>query len=332
MKLSILQGILLIGASLLSCCAYGQKSPTMSSKPSFPFLLKDMGGGYVVVFVAPEYYNKNNLEQLFLWHHQNHLKSRNLQSDVFTDKQRMNEFLEKWEKSKPTFMNTSVAGERIHTDAMVVTPNQRTPWDAQCLRVTSDPLLEKNADPTSKGFDLSYRYAPDLNQPNITKTVILRGSTWTEGKFNLQTQEVSDRTSKIIITAYDLYNVEPFSRYYTFSWQTAKNNYLQTRIIFNIRQDEVVQPPINQVKILNDSIVFVYMGWMYSVTTNGGGTWQLWDAEKDLPNWHCCDPSLIQRVEIHLDGSGTMALKPNPQRLGEVLTLHTKDFGQHWAK
>src|SRR5262245_51359833 len=203
--------------------------------------------------------------------------------------------------------------------------------DATCLRCPSEPLLEHDADPSSSGSNLALRYAPDLKQPNVTKTIVLRGSTWTEGKYNLETQEVIGPTDKITVTAYNIYNVDPLGRYYTFSYHTAKDNYQYGRIIFNFRQDEAILPPINQVRFITDAVVYVYMGWMFSVTTDAGKTWRLWDAEKVLPGWKCCDPLLIRDVSISTQGSGTMTLRPEPRQPEKLLYLHTNDFGRHWA-
>lgn len=73
------------------------------------------------------------------------------------------------------------------------------------------------------------------------------------------------------------------------------------------------------------------MGWVHGVTTDGAVTWSIWNAEKDLPNWACCNYGLIQEVHIAADGHGIMNLNPIPQRQGEVSHLETKDFGMHWT-
>jgi len=72
------------------------------------------------------------------------------------------------------------------------------------------------------------------------------------------------------------------------------------------------------------------MGWMFAVTTDGGATWSVWDAKKDLPNWQCCNYGLIKDVRLDSKGTGVMILNPIPQRRGEVPELHTNDFGRHW--
>jgi hypothetical protein len=86
----------------------------------------------------------------------------------------------------------------------------------------------------------------------------------------------------------------------------------------------------DQVRFVNAQVGYAFMGWMYAVTTDGGRNWSVWNAEKDLPKWDCCNYRLISAVNIDVNGSGTMILNPIPQRQGEVRQLHTKDFGHHW--
>jgi len=100
--------------------------------------------------------------------------------------------------------------------------------------------------------------------------------------------------------------------------------------IMTFRHDDPVPIPRDQVRFVNDRVGYVFMGWMYAVTTDGGATWSVWNAEKDLPTWDCCNYRLIGSVNIEAGGTGTMALNPIPQRQGEVPRLSTKDFGRHW--
>lgn len=297
------------------------ESAKTKDKPNFPFTVQECKDR-VCVYLAPMHYHKRSLEDICLWFHRNNLSARNLDVYFFTDEARMKFF-----KNDSRYPFDELEG-KITGGA---SSSRRTMYDATCSRCPSEPLLESEADPSSSGSDLTLIYAPDLNQPNVEKTVVLRGSTWTEGKYNLETQEVIGPTDKITVTAYNTYNVDPPGRYYTFSYHTAKDNYQYGRIIFNFRQDKAILPPINQVRFITDAVVYVYMGWMYSVTTDAGKTWRLWDAEKDLPGWKCCDPLLIRDVSISTQGSGTMTLRPDSGQPEKLLYLRTNDFGRHWA-
>jgi hypothetical protein len=116
--------------------------------------------------------------------------------------------------------------------------------------------------------------------------------------------------------------------YYVFrSAPSASNDW---REIMTFRHDDPNPIPRDQVRFVNDRVGYVFMGWMYAVTLDGGGTWSVWNADTELPKWECCPYGLIGDVNIEPDGTGTMILHPIPKRQGEVPRLHTKDFGQHW--
>jgi hypothetical protein len=294
-------------------------------KPNFPFTTQDCPEG-VCVYLAPKYYQKRSLEDICLWFHRNQLGKRDLAVFFFTDEALMKSFIDDpryavhYDTDEPKTKTTEESSSA-----------RRSKYDATCFRCLSEPSLEPDADPSSSGSNLTLNYAPDLKQPNVKKTVVLRGATWTEGKYNLETQEVLGPTDKITVTAYNIYNVDPPGRYYTFSYNMAKDKYPAGRVIFNFRQDEGIPPPINQVRFITDEVAYVYMGWMYSVTTDAGKTWRLWDAEKDLPGWKCCDPGLIRDVAISAQGTGTLTLRPDSGQPEKLLFLRTNDFGRHWA-
>jgi len=98
------------------------------------------------------------------------------------------------------------------------------------------------------------------------------------------------------------------------------------------RHDDPVPIPNDQVRFVNDRIGFVFMGWMYAVTTDSGATWSVWDSNIDLPKWQCCNYRLIKDIHPEPNGEGTMTLAPIPDRGGEVPQLHTEDFGRHWSR
>jgi hypothetical protein len=116
--------------------------------------------------------------------------------------------------------------------------------------------------------------------------------------------------------------------YYIF--QSALPDSSQWREVMTFRHDDPNPIPRNQVRFVKDNVGYVFMGWMYAVTTDGGSTWSVWDAGKDLPNWRCCNYGLIKDVSIAPDGTGTMILNVIDPGRGEVPELKTKDFGKHW--
>ena len=118
--------------------------------------------------------------------------------------------------------------------------------------------------------------------------------------------------------------------YYTFrSMPFGSEDWVE---IMTFRHDDPVAIPKDQVHFVNDQIAFGFMGWMYAVTTDGGKSWSVWDARKDLLNWKCCNYGLIEQVNVHPEGQGTMIISVIDRGRGEVPLLQTKDYGRHWAK
>ncbi len=123
---------------------------------------------------------------------------------------------------------------------------------------------------------------------------------------------------------------DPFipGAYYVF--QSASVSSEKWVDIMTFRHDDPIGIPQNQVRFVNDKIGYVFMGWNYAVTTNGGASWSIWDAYQNLPEWKCCHYRLIEDVRIEPDGGGTITLSSALQRYG-VTKLYTRDYGRHWS-
>jgi hypothetical protein len=147
----------------------------------------------------------------------------------------------------------------------------------------------------------------------------------------IESWQTGNNAFRIRVTAYSEKPSLPGlgGAYYVFDSATVSSDKWGEALTF--RHDTPVEIPRNQVRLVNDQVGYVFMGWMYSVTTDGGSSWHIWSADKDLPSWQCCNYNLIQDVRIAPDGTGTMKLNPIPQRRGEVPELHTKDYGRHWS-
>jgi hypothetical protein len=140
--------------------------------------------------------------------------------------------------------------------------------------------------------------------------------------------EQSNQTFKLRVDRHAEENSVVGGAYYVF--RSAPSGSDTWRDIMTFRHDDPNPIPRDQVQFLNDRVGYVFMGWMYAVTTDSGASWSIWNAEKDLHQWLCCNYGLIVSINLQLDGTGTMILNPIPKRQGEVPQLHTKDFGQHW--
>ncbi|MEO6724282.1 MAG: hypothetical protein ABIP14_03180 [Blastocatellia bacterium] len=146
----------------------------------------------------------------------------------------------------------------------------------------------------------------------------------------IETWETSNSHFKLRITARIEKNGFLPGGYYLFQSAPLSSNTWQD--IATFRHDDPIEIRKNQVGFINDQTAYVFMGWIYAVTTDKGQTWSVWDAKKDLPYWQCCNYKLVREINLSLDGVGTMKLNPIPSRSGEVSELRTKDFGRHLEK
>lgn len=343
-RLPLLLVPIMILVSLVSVFSTCDKQVVEKSKLthlSFPFDMLDQRGS--IIFIEPEFYNQKNLEELFQWHYKMYLTGVGAPAvTVFTNRQLLKTYLENFKipMEVRSITRSSPPASSLPAPTLAPSPSEDlriVPYDAEFYVAPSEPMLKKEEDRSSAGYDVWYSFVPDITQPKIWKKVVLRGATWTEGKYNIKMQAQDWFIGQITITAYDLYNTEPAGRYITFGHKTEKigykGSYEKTRIIFSLRLDKgAALPTLNQIKLLNESVAYVYAGWMYSVTLDSGQTWHWWDAERNIPEWKCCDPNLIQKVEVGLDGIGSMTLNLTTQQPEGLLILHTKDYGQHWTK
>lgn len=144
----------------------------------------------------------------------------------------------------------------------------------------------------------------------------------------VESWETSNQTFRIHVDARQETNAFLPGAYYVFRSASAGSD--DWHDIMTFRHDDLVAIPRDQIRFLNDHVGFVFMGWMYAVTTDGGVNWSVWDAGKHLPNWQCCNYGLINDVHLEADGTGQMSLDPILKRSGEVPALQTKDYGRHW--
>ena len=116
----------------------------------------------------------------------------------------------------------------------------------------------------------------------------------------------------------------PLGAYYVFeSARHGSNNWQE---IMTFRHDDPVPIPRDQIRFVNDTTAFVFMGWMYSVTTNGGNSWTVWSASDVGLE---VNYKLIETVDLKPDGEGLMKL--DICRGNKVHELTTTDFGRHWV-
>ena len=81
-----------------------------------------------------------------------------------------------------------------------------------------------------------------------------------------------------------------------------------------------------------DDIAFLYMRWVFYLTTDGGRSWSSWCPSKDLPDWSGeagAHASGIAEVKIAPDGTGTMLLQDEDKDIRAL--LKTRDWGHTWS-
>jgi photosystem II stability/assembly factor-like uncharacterized protein len=50
--------------------------------------------------------------------------------------------------------------------------------------------------------------------------------------------------------------------------------------------DDDIPIPHDSVRFLSDQVGYVVMGESLASTIDGGKSWSIWDAKKEVPNWH----------------------------------------------
>ncbi len=82
---------------------------------------------------------------------------------------------------------------------------------------------------------------------------------------------------------------------------------------------------------VSDNVAYVFMQWWYAVTTDGGRTWTTFDVAKNFPDKAYYNSSLIERVAMAPDGTGTMLLRAEGLVDKKPLAIYTGDFGKKWT-
>ena len=98
--------------------------------------------------------------------------------------------------------------------------------------------------------------------------------------------------------------------------------------IMTFRHDDPVPIPRNQVRFVTRQVAYIFMGWLYAVTIDGGQSWSVWDASKNDQLSKSYNYDMIREVNISPDGSGKMTLNLTGNKREE---LSTKDYGSHWT-
>jgi hypothetical protein len=140
--------------------------------------------------------------------------------------------------------------------------------------------------------------------------------------------ETANNNFKVRVGAYEEKHPVTLHRFnYVFQTSTAGAN--DWREVMDTWMDDDIPIPHDSVRFLSDNVGSISMGEIFAATTDGGRSWSVWDAKKEVPNWQCCNQAFIKEVHIASDGGGEMLLSPGFNQI-PVTKLHTKDFGMNW--
>ena len=268
---------------------------------SFEHRIDDLlfpGGGRmwkIGIELPTQYYSRDNLERLFRFYSRKHPNQRDpLTVEVLTD----------------------------HT----ITARARQLASGSAAEAPADASFSRDFTHVVLGGECNewFYYRPDLDKPNWDREVVLRGTIGLAKRHIIDAFRVEHNSLSIKVDTYELLRGEPRGVYYSF--ENAENS-----LIVTVRLDKQVPIPRSQIRFVNDNAAYVFMGWKFAATADGGRTWSVWNAEVDLPQWRCCDEDLIEDVSIAPSGNGKMLLRPQG-RLKEQVVLVTGDYGLHWNR
>jgi hypothetical protein len=117
--------------------------------------------------------------------------------------------------------------------------------------------------------------------------------------------------------------------YYVFQSAASDSEW---REIMTFRHDDPVDIPREQVRFANDQVAYVFMSWMYAVTTDGGRSWrvsEMWDL---LPSGERCLYGCIEDLRIDANGAGEVRLNIIASPRDQTKILKTNDFGRSWRE
>jgi len=106
-----------------------------------------------------------------------------------------------------------------------------------------------------------------------------------------------------------------------YDYESKTNDEDAWRPMFTFQFDDPLEIPKEQIKEINEHVIYAFIGWIYSVTTDGGEIWNTWDADKEMKL------GFIEKVDLESNGHGTMDLY---DRTGSIRQLITNDFGKTW--
>ena len=116
---------------------------------------------------------------------------------------------------------------------------------------------------------------------------------------------------------------------FNYVFQTSPAGANDWREVMDTWMDDDIPIPHDSIRFLSDNVGYISMDEIFAATTDGGRSWSVWDAKKEVPNWQWCNQAFIKEVHIASDGRGEMLLSPGFNQI-PVTKFNTKDFGMNW--
>lgn len=118
--------------------------------------------------------------------------------------------------------------------------------------------------------------------------------------------------------------------YYVF--QSSVSGTDNWREIMTFRHDDMVEIPREQIRFANEQVAYVYMGWMYAVTTDGGAKWNVSAISDLIPDGSNCGYDCIKDFQIDSNGMGEAKLRLIGNTKNGLKVYEITDFGKSWRE
>ena len=146
----------------------------------------------------------------------------------------------------------------------------------------------------------------------------------------LETWETTNQSLKVRIKKFDERQSVLLPHTY-FALEAAAVGSDEWHEVMSWRSDDPIPIPSQQVKVLNNQVVYAFANPTYVATTDAGHTWSTWDLAKDGPRLPYPKQAWVKEVHVSSDGNGRMILNYRSNVGFALAELTTTDYGVHWA-
>jgi hypothetical protein len=152
----------------------------------------------------------------------------------------------------------------------------------------------------------------------------------------LESVQTTSGHLKIRAQAYNRNGIPPSGYYYVFeSSRSGSDNWAEILTVTTEGRLDALQ----RIHFLNDRTAYLSAQWQFAVTIDGGDTWRVWDAYRELRSLGVSyQGPYIRSASLSPDGNGSLVVIDAWWSAAEfseakhLQQLHTRDFGQHWSR